>query len=296
MTKKMKLVAIHSHKGGVGKTTIALNLAKQAAKRGKKVCVVDCDFIGAGVADLIKLKRSPKSYIDTFLLAAEPHKFEIHTLIGEYTDKGIGKKQVVSIILSLFRGARVGKNQRAESKRLAAREDEMLRLAADESNYREIQMKMPVLIEGLEALGYELVVVDCHPGLGLVSTTLRSLVDLNLFITTPNRSDCFGLLKQMNIRRLDNKKAFVVLNMAQKPIFDLVSFQKTLKRDPLLKPDSGALLDQLSFVGQRDAHFVVLQESEVFRRAFYIGQAVYLPDLQPEFSEFAALDKILCNL
>ena len=42
----MLSIAIHSHKGGVGKTTIGVNMAMLLAQAGKNVCLVDFDFGG----------------------------------------------------------------------------------------------------------------------------------------------------------------------------------------------------------------------------------------------------------
>jgi chromosome partitioning protein len=40
---KMRTIAIHNSKGGVGKTTLAINIAYELSKRGNKVLVVDLD-------------------------------------------------------------------------------------------------------------------------------------------------------------------------------------------------------------------------------------------------------------
>ncbi|MEL6826634.1 MAG: ParA family protein [Pseudomonadota bacterium] len=39
----MKILAVHSQKGGVGKTTIAMNLAVAAAAEGTPTCIIDVD-------------------------------------------------------------------------------------------------------------------------------------------------------------------------------------------------------------------------------------------------------------
>ena len=46
----MKTVSIHSHKGGVGKTTLGLLLCKYYARfLGKKTCFIDFDFQAPGL-------------------------------------------------------------------------------------------------------------------------------------------------------------------------------------------------------------------------------------------------------
>jgi len=39
-----KIVAVHSYKGGTGKTLLSVNIATTFAKQGKNVCLFDLDF------------------------------------------------------------------------------------------------------------------------------------------------------------------------------------------------------------------------------------------------------------
>lgn len=57
LTEQSKTVALISSKGGVGKTTIAVNLATTAARLGKKVCIVDFDLQFGDAAMFLSLSN-----------------------------------------------------------------------------------------------------------------------------------------------------------------------------------------------------------------------------------------------
>jgi len=58
-------VAVHSYKGGTGKTLISANLAVLLSKMGKKVCLLDYDFRGPSLHILLKTK--PKRWLNDYL-------------------------------------------------------------------------------------------------------------------------------------------------------------------------------------------------------------------------------------
>ena len=53
-----KIIAVHSYKGGTGKTLLSVNLAATLAKRGKKVCLFDLDFRAPSLFAILKMENA----------------------------------------------------------------------------------------------------------------------------------------------------------------------------------------------------------------------------------------------
>ena len=53
-----KIIAVHSYKGGTGKTLLSVNLAATLAKRGKKVCLFDLDFRAPSLFAILKVEKA----------------------------------------------------------------------------------------------------------------------------------------------------------------------------------------------------------------------------------------------
>ncbi|PHS17119.1 MAG: hypothetical protein COA86_10720 [Kangiella sp.] len=81
MERRANIIAVTSGKGGVGKSTIAVNLGILFAKRGKRVCLVDGDYGLANINLLLGLpaKKQPS---DLFEKSFNPHKAMIKTEWG----------------------------------------------------------------------------------------------------------------------------------------------------------------------------------------------------------------------
>ncbi|MBO2532807.1 MAG: MRP family ATP-binding protein [Thermoactinomycetaceae bacterium] len=67
---KTQFIAIASGKGGVGKSTVTVNLAVAMAREGKKVGIIDADIYGFSVPDMMGIEQGPV-VIDKTILPVE---------------------------------------------------------------------------------------------------------------------------------------------------------------------------------------------------------------------------------
>ncbi|MCJ8012396.1 Mrp/NBP35 family ATP-binding protein [Paenibacillus sp. KQZ6P-2] len=69
-------IAIASGKGGVGKSTVTVNLAAALAKQGKRVGIIDADIYGYSVPEMLGIKELPKKQ-DNRIAPVESHGIKV---------------------------------------------------------------------------------------------------------------------------------------------------------------------------------------------------------------------------
>lgn len=140
-----RIMAIANQKGGVGKTTTAINIATYIAMEGHKVLVVDCDPQGNASSGLgINKKMTGKSIYNLLIQDAAAAEAAIHTKIKN-----------LSIIPS--------------SIQLAGAEVEL-------ANMDKREFKIKNALQDI-ADTYEYVFIDCPPSLGLLTINALTASD-----------------------------------------------------------------------------------------------------------------------
>ncbi len=170
MIKLAKVIAIANQKGGVGKTTTAVNLSSCLAYKGKKVLIIDIDPQGNTTSGLgVEKKTIPKSIYDVLINDENIENALINTLVEN-----------LQICPSNIQ--------------LAGAEVELVSIIS-----RETRLKAS--IEGIRNK-YDYILIDCPPSLGLLTVNSLTAADT---ILVPIQCEYYaleGLSQLMNTVKL----------------------------------------------------------------------------------------------
>ncbi|HQW29423.1 MAG TPA: ParA family protein [Verrucomicrobiales bacterium] len=157
----MATLSLISQKGGVGKTTIAVNVSYSLARRGWKVLLVDADMQGGVGFSLTERSKDAVGYYD-FLS-------EIETNEAARLDETIIRTNLPDLSL-LTRGSRRALDHALEG------------AGADGAVYERIR----VLNDLIASLGHDIVIYDTPTGITSVSTGISRVVDSLLIPEQPS--------------------------------------------------------------------------------------------------------------
>ena len=165
-----KIYTIHSQKGGVGKTSIALALAGITGAMGKKTLIIDGDMTGASIADIPKINGEIKSNFNKLILA-KPNEFLQYTAM--WPSKRVGQAEDMEL---KFCRQMAGHDMIYFIPSSAASSDveSVVPLIAQEDHLHFFRHRMEDILTTAIHSGFETIILDHSPGLfGFSKTTLQ---------------------------------------------------------------------------------------------------------------------------
>jgi septum site-determining protein MinD len=186
-----KIIAVHSYKGGTGKTLLSVNLASTFAKLGKKVCLFDLDFRAPSLFAILKIS-SAENWLNDYL----NNTCNIDKVLIDISSRIPGKG-------NLFIGLANPSTEAIRDMSAKDRKWEMRALG------RLLHLRNALINEKQ----FDYIVFDTSPGLQYSSINAIVTADLVAVTTTGDRSDVDGTRRMLHeLYNLFEKKTGVVLN------------------------------------------------------------------------------------
>ncbi|MEM3731602.1 MAG: ParA family protein [Candidatus Bathyarchaeia archaeon] len=186
-----KIIAVHSYKGGTGKTLLSLNLAATLVKHGKKVCLFDLDFRAPSLSTILKIDKAAY-WINDYLNGT----CEIEKALIDISDR-------IQSEGKLFVGLANPTTEAIREMSAKDRKWEMRALG------RLLTLRNSLLNER----GFDYIIFDTSPGLQYSSINAIVSADLVLVATTFDRSDVDGTKRMLReLYDLFEKKTEIILN------------------------------------------------------------------------------------
>jgi MinD-like ATPase involved in chromosome partitioning or flagellar assembly len=191
-----KIIAVHSYKGGTGKTSISVNLAATFAKMGKKVCIFDLDFRAPSLFAILKTPNA-----DFWLNDYLNNACEIDRTLIDLSSRIPGNGKYFACLA----------NPSTEAIRDMSSKDRKWEMRA----LGRLLALRDSLIKDKE---FDYLIFDTSPGLQYSSINAIVAADFVVVATTGDRSDVDGTKRMLSeLYNLFEKKTGLVLNKVLDP-------------------------------------------------------------------------------
>lgn len=186
-----KIIAIHSYKGGTGKTLLSINLAALYANKGKQVALLDLDFRAPSLHAIFKIHES-EYWLNDYLNGVCDIKKVLHDVSQTHAKRG---RLLVGLANPSTEAIRemTAKDRKWEMKALG----------------RLLSLKTSLLSD----MNLDYVVFDTSPGLQYSSINAIVSADVVLVVSGTDISDIRGTQRMINeLYDLFEKKTGLIMN------------------------------------------------------------------------------------
>ena len=186
-----KIIAVHSYKGGTGKTLLSVNLAATFAKQGNKVCIFDLDFRAPSLFAILKSENAEYWFNDYLNNTCDAEK-----VLVDLSSKLSGNGKFYAGLA----------NPATEAIRDMSAKDRKWEMRA---LGRLLALKETLL----KNKKFDYIFLDTSPGLQYSSINAIVAADFVVVATTGDRSDVDGTKRMLQeLYNLFEKKTGLVLN------------------------------------------------------------------------------------
>ncbi len=191
-----KILAVHSYKGGTGKTSMSVNLAATLAKSGKKVALFDLDFRAPSLFAILKAQN-----VETWFNDYLNNTCEINKALVDMSTRLSGNGKFYACLA----------NPGTEAIRDMSSKDRKWEMRA---LGRLLSLKETLLRDQK----FDYLIFDTSPGLQYSSINAIVAADYVIVATTGDRSDVDGTKRMLaELYNLFEKKTGLVLNKVLDP-------------------------------------------------------------------------------
>lgn len=186
-----KIIAVHSYKGGTGKTLLSVNLAAAFAKQGKRVCLLDLDFRAPSLGTILKVDS-----VDCWL--------------NDYLN---GTCDIVRVLVDLSN--RLGGNSNFFIGFANPSTEAIRDMSAKDRKWEMHALGRLLSLRNalLNDKEFDYLIFDTSPGLQYSSINAIVAADLVVVATTSDKSDVDGTRRMLReLYSLFEKKTGLVLN------------------------------------------------------------------------------------
>jgi MinD-like ATPase involved in chromosome partitioning or flagellar assembly len=186
---RARWLAVHSFKGGTGKSTITANLALSLAEQGKNVCVVDMDLAGPGIHVMFGVEEADVKWTMTNVLLGQAKMIDAAIPMTERFGLKNGKLHFIPASYKV---------------------EEMLRLLRH-------GLEVKLFTEGLQQITNDLkldyLLVDTHPGIEDDTVLVMGSCNGLLIISRIDQQDLLGTAILSRLASSLGKTSLLLFNM-----------------------------------------------------------------------------------